>query len=560
MVYHELIVPVAGEVGSVGLAEAARRGTVISLIHLANALTTLATLHPAMRTISTASKILEFAATFLDKSILAWLGWQIGVEWALDGAIQNVLTEFGKFLYTAITGERIKKGYYLDSELKEISEAVNLYLKLLNGSGYIDGSDVRLAEWYNNASLKLRYLFDKIVKTFEVKEQMYNQLRAAKIKKIDIEDILSKSFNYICSTDANDFVRFLNNTLSTIFESFDHYLNAISLTKNNSAYQNMLFSQYNKVKNFLFNESYLSLYENHIAKKTFNKNFGEKIVYLKRPYQYVDEEKAFVAVAVTSAIRNYIDSLGQNVLEISFEMSYTNKDAEPDNVLNIDGANFKFWIQIFDKSHFGKSADLYKLITGCNDINNLISALNMINPNINININSNDYQNLVQYRATNKLKLRKQKNCISVIKKYYRKKTKEQPNEKFNFTLSEYTKKGVIVYIHAGVICKEFSAGSAYYFSNSLSNSYNVSDNQAQYTITINQYGEKIIPTIIIFDEGPSLPEIYDIMQIPIIFNYQSIPFKSINFSKTFTINFNVQKTDINKKRSKRSKIICIKN
>jgi hypothetical protein len=513
-----------------------------------------------MRGISTASKILEFAATFLDKSILAWLGWQIGVEWALDGAIQKVLTEFGKYLYTAITGEPVKKGYYLDSELKEISEAVNLYLKLLNGSGYIDGSDIKLAEWYNNASLKLRYLFDKIVKTLEIKEKMYNQLKAAKIKKIDIEDILDKSFIYICSTDENDFVKFLNNTLSTIFESFDRYLDAIFLTKANSAYKDMLITEYNKAKNFLFDESYLSLYEIHKEGRTYDKNLKEKTVYLKRPYVYKEENKAFVAVYVTSSIQNYIDFNRQNVLFISFDIFYTNSDSEPFGKIDIDGAWLGFWIKIYDEYFYRTSIDLYKLITECTDINNLISALNTIDSNINVKIDSKDYQNLVEYISTNKLKLRKQKRCISVIKKLYRKKTKKQPSKEFNFNLTNYTARGIIISTYANVFCKEFSAGSGYYFSTFLLNSYNQIDKQAQYTIAINQYAEKDIARELIFDIGPSLPEIDDVMQIPTVFSYQKNRIRLIDFSKTFTINFDVKKSDIKPKKSKRSKIICFKN
>jgi hypothetical protein len=563
LVYHELIIPLAGEVGSVGLAEAARRGTVISLIHLANGLATLASLHPAMRTVSTASKILEFAATFLNKSILAWLGWQIGVEWALDGAIQKVLTEFGKFLYTAITGEPIKKGYYTDNELKEISEAVKLYLSLLNGKGYIDGSDVKLAEWYNNASLKLRFLFDKIVKTLEVKEKIYNQLKEARLKKIDIENLLDKSFSYVCSSDANDFVKLVNDALSTAFNTFDKYINTITITKNNSEYTPFLMSAYNEVKNFLFDQSYLSWYEKHKNYETFENSISKLIYSLKRPFTYIEENKAFVAIALNTSIKNYFPGPGVNRLDVSCQIRFTNSDAEPFGYIPVDCFDMGFYMSIDDTRFYSTTKitdiDLYKLITDCQNINNVIAALDMIDTNLKLNIQSNDFESITKNRAQKKLKIRKQNRCISVIKKNHKIKSKEKIKQEFNFSYSNSTSRRVYIIIYAYILTKEFENGLEYYFDTSIENNFSISKTLANYAIQIKQLASKSIIPKLLYDIGPSIPEIYDVMQIPIPYGTKNIPVKKINFSKNFNIEFIDNKSNIKKKRSKRSKIICIK-
>jgi hypothetical protein len=563
LVYHELIVPLAGEVGSVGLAEAARRGTVISLIHLANGLATLASLHPAMRTVSTASKILEFAATFLDKSILAWLGWQIGVEWALDGAIQKVLTEFGKFLYKAITGEPIKKGYYTDSELKEISEAVKLYLSLLNGKGYIDGSDVRLAEWYNNASLKLRFLFDKIVKTIEVKERMYNQLKEARLKKIDIENVLDKSFSYVCSPDENNFVKLLNDTLSTAFNTFDKYIEAIKLTKYNSEYTNFLMSAYNEAKNFFFDQSYLSLYEKHKNYETFDNTKSKLIYHLKRPFTYIDENKAFVAVATTSTIKNYFPGPGINRLETNYEIMYTNSDMDPYGYVPVDCFHMGFYIYIEQKRFYSTrriaDIDLYKLISDCQNINNVITALEMTDNNLQLNITSNDFQTMTKYRASRKLKIRKQKKCVSVIKKNNRRKSKDNIKQQFNFSYSNSTSRRVYILIFAYVLTKEFQSGLSYYFETSIKNDLELLKDKANYVIQINQSASRSIITDLLYDVGPGISEINDVMRIPIPYEVKEVQIRNINYRKNFNVYFVDDKSKIKKKRAKRSKIVCIR-
>lgn len=89
-VYENIVVPLVGEVGSVLLAEACRRGTVVSLIHLAKWLADVATFHPSMRGLKMGSKLAVLTAEWLNSSVLAWLGWQIALEWNFDVYFQRV--------------------------------------------------------------------------------------------------------------------------------------------------------------------------------------------------------------------------------------------------------------------------------------------------------------------------------------------------------------------------------------------------------------------------------------------------------------------------------------
>lgn len=102
-VYENIIVPLVGEVGSVMLAEACRRGTVVALIHLAKWLADIATFHPSMRGLKLGSKLSVLTAEWLNSSILAWLGWQIALEWNFDVYFQKmaqwVFEVAGKMIY-----------------------------------------------------------------------------------------------------------------------------------------------------------------------------------------------------------------------------------------------------------------------------------------------------------------------------------------------------------------------------------------------------------------------------------------------------------------------------
>lgn len=140
-IYNDVIAVSAGESGSVMLAEAARAGTSLALHYGAKVLTGIATLHPAFRALKIGSYILEGVNEVLNKTVLGWLGWQIGVEWSLDGWIQSTIKRVGEALYRFTDGELWENAWNFTkitrSERYELmkdyfSEYKGLYEKLVN--------------------------------------------------------------------------------------------------------------------------------------------------------------------------------------------------------------------------------------------------------------------------------------------------------------------------------------------------------------------------------------------------------------------------------------------
>lgn len=102
---YSFMVTALGEIGSVLLADVARRYTVSVLFYLSRIASTLAMFHPALRALSLASRVTHAAGVILENSVLAWLGWQIGVEWEIDGAIQMFLHDLGRLVASLVTGK-----------------------------------------------------------------------------------------------------------------------------------------------------------------------------------------------------------------------------------------------------------------------------------------------------------------------------------------------------------------------------------------------------------------------------------------------------------------------
>jgi len=553
LVYHELIVPLVGEIGSVSLAEAARRGTVISLIHLANALANLATLHPAMRAVSTVSKILEFAATFLDKSVLAWLGWQIGVEWALDGTIQKVLNEFAKYLYTAITGEKIKKGYYTDNELKEVSKAVEMYLKLLKGSGYIDGTDKKLQQWYESASLKLRYLFDKIVKTIEVKEAMFNQLRKARLKAIEKQELTEKSFKYVCDPSANNFVRTINEAIRLYFEKFEHYRKYIDLINSETNYLANVRNVYSDIHSEFLSIPLMSIYEMHKNLNRFSIGNYKTDCYAWEYYE--DIPRGYSSIGSGYYIEQFTTITGEKILEIDLDTYVMIIDPLPAGLF----FDCNLYIEIREVSNFDPNVDIYKYLTDCTKIENLNLALDQVNENIYVNQSATTADNIAKYRESNKLKLRKTKRCISVIRKKEKIKTKPFLKQELLLISDRYRKTQISIVLtyalYDALPQKKYvvEQGESYTtFAKLETILTRESANKYTYRIIAKSEAQKTNSVNLDSDATTWCPYV-----IAIPTKYNKI------YSKEFDRKFNIylidQKTTIDRKKAKRSKIICLK-
>jgi hypothetical protein len=553
LVYQDVIIPFAGEVGSVGLAEAAKKGTVISLIHLANALTTLASFHPALRTVSTVSKILEFAATFLDKSILAWLGWQIGIEWALDGEIQKVLSEFGKLLYTAITGEPIKKGYFLDSELKELSDAVGLYLKLLNGSGYIDGSDVKLAEWYNNTSLKLRFFFDKIIKTIELKEQLFSLLRKTRFKLIEKKELTEKGFSFVCNPDANNFVKTVNEAIRLYFDKLNYFQKYMELSGINENYLSNVKNVFSDIHSEFLDINLLSIYERYNNENEFG--YGNNQEDCAKWYINKYSEPGFSSVGSGYSISCMLLPTGEKLLRFflkSFVFVYHPLPCSFDFAIMLI-------IEIRSLSNFNLDDDFYKNLTDCDKIQNIKIALSRLNPDIYINITPSTYENFTKYRESNKLKLRKTKKCVSVKRKVYKVRSKRNPQQTFISFPTMHRKHEIKIEIMFGMYDSlpgkkhPIGAGFSYLTISSFETLLTqVKSDLLQYNINALSEAYQTYNSGLSHNGSVWCPQ-EDLSPQ----NYQKE--YSQNFGFTFNIHLVNDKTKIDRQKSKRSKIVCIK-
>jgi len=171
-VYENIIVPVSGELGSVAVAEVARRGTCHALLHIARALTSAAKFHPTLRMLSWGATLIDALRYILDNSILAWLGWQIGVEWQVDGTIQAFMQEAAKYIYAGLTGAQVWKArQHADWGLFDLAVYYTV-LKFQNGKLEADQEDiVNFIKEYG--SEKQKEIIARIEKAFSLAQRLY---------------------------------------------------------------------------------------------------------------------------------------------------------------------------------------------------------------------------------------------------------------------------------------------------------------------------------------------------------------------------------------------------
>jgi len=171
--YENVIIPIVGEVGSVALAEAARRGTCIALLHAARMLANFAISDPRLKLLTWGAELLGSLAQILNNSVLAWLGWQIGVEWTLDATIQSFLNEAIKHVYATFTGKNIWKiEHWVDWGLFDLA-CYYQYLKYVNGTIRADQQEI-IDLVYQQGSDKQKQILDRIAKTIQVAQTLYN--------------------------------------------------------------------------------------------------------------------------------------------------------------------------------------------------------------------------------------------------------------------------------------------------------------------------------------------------------------------------------------------------
>ncbi|MEM1724375.1 MAG: hypothetical protein QXW71_01160 [Thermoplasmata archaeon] len=172
-VYEEIIVPIVGEVGSVILAEAARQGTVIALNHMARAMTSIARYSKYLRGLKWGAQLVGAMAGILSGSILAWLGWQILVEWTLDGTIQYFMIEALKHIYAGITGVNLwKPRDYVDWGLFDL--AIWYVMKWFKYGKLTPEEYDIIKTIMERGSEKQKDILNRIIKTGMIYQELYN--------------------------------------------------------------------------------------------------------------------------------------------------------------------------------------------------------------------------------------------------------------------------------------------------------------------------------------------------------------------------------------------------
>jgi hypothetical protein len=190
-VYEEIIVPIVGEVGSVVLAEAARQGTVIALNHMARAMTSIARYSKYLRGLKWGAQLVGAMAGILSGSILAWLGWQILVEWTLDGTIQAFMQGALKHIYAGITGVNLwKPRDYVDWGLFDL--AIWYVMKWFKyGTLTPEEYDI-IKTIMEHGSEKQKEILNRIIKTGMIYQELYN----FRYKEKEIRDRYKETIEY----------------------------------------------------------------------------------------------------------------------------------------------------------------------------------------------------------------------------------------------------------------------------------------------------------------------------------------------------------------------------
>ncbi len=171
-VYENIIVPISGELGSVAVAEIARRGTCHALLHIARALTSVARFHPTLRLLSWGATLIDALRYILDNSILAWLGWQIAIEWQADGTIQAFMQEAAKYIYAGLTGAQVWKArQHADWGLFDLAMYYTV-LKYQNGKLEADQEDI-VNFIKEHGSEKQKEIIARIEKAFSLAQRLY---------------------------------------------------------------------------------------------------------------------------------------------------------------------------------------------------------------------------------------------------------------------------------------------------------------------------------------------------------------------------------------------------
>jgi hypothetical protein len=299
--------------------------------------------------------------------------------------------------------------------------------------------------------------------------------------------------------------------------------------------------------------SLLSIHEEYESKDSFLYQDSKEDCYAWEYYE--DIPRGYVSCGSGYYVYSFKNIQGDKVLTISFYSFVMIQDPKPAGCYLASD----MFIEIKSNKNFDLEQDIYKYLTDCNKIQNMKIALSQVNPNIYINILSNNFENFTKYRESNKLKIRKSKKCISVIKQRTKIKSKRNPYQEILPLEARHRKYQVSIIITNGLYDSLLQGGQvtetgeSYSTTSMLQTELTIkSPNLLQYNIKALSEAYKTNEVKIDTDGTAWCP-----YSISIPRNYRNI--YNQNFDYTFNIHLVTERSKINRKKSKRSKIICIR-
>jgi len=237
-VWKDIISVGAGEFGSVIVADAVRRGVVWSLLYLTNALTKVAMFHPALRGLKWGAEITGFLSALLSNSVVSFLGWQIAVEWNLDGFIQHWTNEAFKLIVSEVTGQNVWD-YTHGKGTSWYGFEIIVQLLVKQYTSRFDPNEYQIISTYKeNCHPKARDVLERIERIFQYSSKMRALVGEYRFYVERAErHVVESSYDYfsdpsltnflVFKTDINDYLRSLQlyNSTSTmtkfILNNFD---------------------------------------------------------------------------------------------------------------------------------------------------------------------------------------------------------------------------------------------------------------------------------------------------------------------------------------------------
>lgn len=229
-IWKDIISVGAGEFGSVIVSDAVRRGVVWSLLYLTNALTKIAMFHPTLRGLKWGAEVTSFLSAMLNHSVISFLGWQIAVEWNLDGFIQHWVNEAFKLIVSEATGQNVwDYTHGKGTSWYGFENVVQLLIKQYTSK--FDPSEYSIINTYKeNCHPKAKDVLERIERIFQYSSKMRALCGKYRfyVERAE-EHVIESSYDYfddpslsnflIFKTDIADYLRSLQQYNSTFVMS-----------------------------------------------------------------------------------------------------------------------------------------------------------------------------------------------------------------------------------------------------------------------------------------------------------------------------------------------------